>query len=124
MSGRSFLLAARPFTDSTQMLVVGNRIQEEEQVTHNRIVNVDEFIWPHGITPPLHHARKRRFRKRVNRRVGLPCMSLCFAPSNARQTIESVEEEVERLLAADSLATNVKFGETPTRCVFRICLSH
>lgn len=31
--------------------------------------NIDEFIWPHGITPPLKHARKRRFRKRVNRRV-------------------------------------------------------
>ena len=51
------------------MLVVGDRIQNEEAVTANRNVNVDELIWPHGITPPLHHARKRRFRKRVNKRV-------------------------------------------------------
>lgn len=74
------------------MLVIEKRIQEEEAVIANRNVNVDEFIWPHGITPPLHHARKRRFRKRVNRR-----------------TIESVEEEVERLIAADSLAAEVKY---------------
>ncbi|KAL4077122.1 TAFII55 protein conserved region-domain-containing protein [Scleroderma yunnanense] len=74
--------------DICQMLVVENRIQEEETVIANRNVNVDEFIWPHGITPPLHHVRKRRFRKR---------------------TIESVEEEVERLLAADNLATQVKY---------------
>jgi len=53
------------------MLVVENRIQEEETVIANRNVNVDEFIWPHGITPPLHHVRKRRFRKRVNKRVSL-----------------------------------------------------
>ncbi|KAI6132147.1 TAFII55 protein conserved region-domain-containing protein [Pisolithus croceorrhizus] len=78
--------------DICQMLVIEKRIQEEEAVIANRNVNVDEFIWPHGITPPLHHARKRRFRKRVNRR-----------------TIESVEEEVERLIAADSLATDVKY---------------
>ncbi|KAI6045714.1 TAFII55 protein conserved region-domain-containing protein [Pisolithus marmoratus] len=78
--------------DICQMLVIEKRIQEEEVVIANRNVNVDEFIWPHGITPPLHHVRKRRFRKRVNRR-----------------TIESVEEEVERLIAADSLATEVKY---------------
>ncbi|KAG6332674.1 hypothetical protein ID866_6419 [Astraeus odoratus] len=78
--------------DICQMLVVENRIQEEEVVIANRNVNVDEFIWQHGITPPLHHVRKRRFRKRVNKR-----------------TIESVEEEVERLLQADNDATDVKF---------------
>ncbi|KAH7889394.1 TAFII55 protein conserved region-domain-containing protein [Phlebopus sp. FC_14] len=78
--------------DICQMLVVENRLQNEDAVTANRNVNVDEFIWPHGITPPLHHVRKRRFRKRVNKR-----------------TIESVEEEVERLLAADNLASDMKF---------------
>ncbi|KAN0076920.1 TAFII55 protein conserved region domain containing protein [Tylopilus felleus] len=78
--------------DICQMLVVENRIQNEEAVTANRNVNIDEFIWPHGITPPLHHARKRRFRKRVNKRM-----------------IESVEEEVERLLAADNLASKVNY---------------
>ncbi|KIJ69018.1 hypothetical protein HYDPIDRAFT_172514 [Hydnomerulius pinastri MD-312] len=78
--------------DICQMLVVGDRIPNEEAFTATRNVNVDEFIWPHGITPPLHHVRKRRFRKRVNKR-----------------TIESVEEEVERLIAADGLASEVKF---------------
>ncbi|KAH0827033.1 TAFII55 protein conserved region-domain-containing protein [Lanmaoa asiatica] len=78
--------------DICQMLVIGDRIQNEEAVTANRNVNIDEFIWQHGITPPLHHVRKRRFRKRVNKR-----------------TIESVEEEVERLLAADNVASEVKY---------------
>ncbi|KAG6376494.1 TAFII55 protein conserved region-domain-containing protein [Boletus reticuloceps] len=78
--------------DICQMLVVGDRIQNEEAFTANRNVNINEFIWPHGITPPLHHTRKRRFRKRVNKRM-----------------IESVEEEVERLLAADNIAMEVKY---------------
>ncbi|KAJ8598061.1 hypothetical protein M405DRAFT_723292 [Rhizopogon salebrosus TDB-379] len=78
--------------DICQMLVVENRILNEDAFTASRNVNVDEFIWPHGITPPLHHVRKRRFRKRVNKR-----------------TIESVEEAVERLLATDELATEVKY---------------
>jgi transcription initiation factor TFIID subunit 7 len=54
------------------MLVVENRISNEESFTTTRNVNVDEFIWPHGITPPLHQVRKRRFRKRVNKRVRPP----------------------------------------------------
>jgi TATA-binding protein-associated factor Taf7 len=33
---------------------------------------------------------------------------------NGPQTIESVEQEVERLLDEDSLATEVKYGEQPT----------
>ncbi|EDR14368.1 uncharacterized protein LACBIDRAFT_306133 [Laccaria bicolor S238N-H82] len=78
--------------DICQMLVVGNKIADESQLTNHKNFNIDEFIWPHGITPPLHHVRKRRFRKRVNRR-----------------TIESVEQEVERLLDEDSLATEVKY---------------
>ncbi|TEB26621.1 hypothetical protein FA13DRAFT_1025804 [Coprinellus micaceus] len=78
--------------DICQMLVVENKISEESSVTSNKNFNIDEFIWPHGITPPLHHVRKRRFRKRVNRR-----------------TIESVEQEVERLLDEDAMATEVKY---------------
>ncbi|TFK55128.1 hypothetical protein OE88DRAFT_1002141 [Heliocybe sulcata] len=78
--------------DICQMLVVENRIPNEEVVSNNKNFNIDEFIWPHGITPPLHWARKRRFRKRVNRR-----------------TIESVEEQVERLLEADAAAAQVQY---------------
>lgn len=54
-----------------QMLVVDSRIDSEDTVGQQKTFNIDEFIWPHGITPPLHHVRKRRFRKRVNRRVCL-----------------------------------------------------
>jgi len=75
-----------------QMLVVENKVENDEPVSNHRSFNIEEFIWPHGITPPLHHVRKRRFRKRVNRR-----------------TIESVEQEVERLLDEDALATEVKY---------------
>ncbi|GLB34826.1 putative transcription initiation factor tfiid 55 kda subunit [Lyophyllum shimeji] len=78
--------------DICQMLVVGQKIENDESLTNQKNFNIDEFIWPHGITPPLHHVRKRRFRKRVNRR-----------------TIESVEQEVERLLDEDSLAAEVKY---------------
>ncbi|KAH6918353.1 TAFII55 protein conserved region-domain-containing protein [Coprinopsis sp. MPI-PUGE-AT-0042] len=78
--------------DICQMLVVEEKVQEESEVVSQRNLNLDEYIWPHGVTPPLKHVRKRRFRKRVNRR-----------------TIESVEEEVERLLAEDAMATEVKY---------------
>ncbi|KAJ7591516.1 TAFII55 protein conserved region-domain-containing protein [Mycena floridula] len=77
--------------DICQMLVVEKRIENDEPAS-NKNFNFDEFIWPHGLTPPLHHVRKRRFRKRINKR-----------------TIESVEQEVERLLDEDSLATEVKY---------------
>lgn len=60
---------------ASQMLVVENKIDNDEPVSNQRTFNIDEFIWPHGITPPLHHVRKRRFRKRVNRRVGLQFLS-------------------------------------------------
>ncbi|KAH9952050.1 TAFII55 protein conserved region-domain-containing protein [Amylocystis lapponica] len=78
--------------DICQMLVVGDRVDNEDSLTSHKSFNIDEFIWPHGITPPLHHVRKRRFRKRVNRR-----------------TIETVEQEVERLLEEDATAEDVKY---------------
>ncbi|KAG5724015.1 Transcription initiation factor TFIID subunit 7 [Termitomyces sp. T112] len=78
--------------DICQMFVVDRKLENDEPIAHQTNFNIDEFIWPHGMTPPLHHVRKRRFRKRVNRR-----------------TIESVEQEVERLLAEDSLATEIKY---------------
>ncbi|KAH9035500.1 TAFII55 protein conserved region-domain-containing protein [Lactarius pseudohatsudake] len=78
--------------DICQMLLVEQRINSEEVVTNHKSINIDDFIWPHGISPPLHHVRKRRFRRRVNRR-----------------TIESVEQEVERLLEQDAMADDVKY---------------
>jgi transcription initiation factor TFIID subunit 7 len=78
--------------DICQMLLVEQKIFSEEVVSNQKSFNIDDFIWPHGVTPPLHHVRKRRFRRRVNRR-----------------TIESVEQEVERLLEQDALADDVKY---------------
>ncbi len=77
------------------MLLVEQRISSEEVVSNQKSFNIDDFIWPHGIAPPLHHVRKRRFRRRVNKR-----------------TIESVEQEVERLLEQDALAHDVKYGKS------------
>ncbi|KAF8509428.1 TAFII55 protein conserved region-domain-containing protein [Hysterangium stoloniferum] len=78
--------------DICQMLVVEDKIKTEEDVLAHKSFNIDEFIWPHGLTPPLHWVRKRRFRKRVNRR-----------------TIETIEQEVERLLAEDAKSSKVTY---------------
>ena len=53
------------------MLVVEDLIPNEEVITNQKSFDIDEFIWPHGITPPLKHVRKRRFRKRISRRVSI-----------------------------------------------------
>ncbi|KAI0721110.1 TAFII55 protein conserved region-domain-containing protein [Cerioporus squamosus] len=89
-SALSYLLASPNVL--LQMLLVEDKIPNEESLSSRGGFNIDEFIYPHGITPPLKHVRKRRFRKRVNRR-----------------TIETVEQEVERLLEADAMASEVKY---------------
>ncbi|KAE9400762.1 hypothetical protein BT96DRAFT_919232 [Gymnopus androsaceus JB14] len=33
---------------------------ENEDVVTREKINIDDYIWPHGITPPLAHVRKRR----------------------------------------------------------------
>ncbi|KAL1651333.1 hypothetical protein SLS58_000672 [Diplodia intermedia] len=77
--------------DICQMLLVHTRVDAPEQAKNIPLPKeVDEKSWqyPHGLTPPMHYVRKRRFRKRVSTR-----------------TIEAVEEEVERLLEADDKAS-------------------
>lgn len=54
--------------------------------------NADDYIYPHGITPPMHWARKRRFRKRIHNRG-----------------IDTVEKEVENLLNDDRRAEKVEY---------------
>ena len=76
-----------------QMLVVDHPIKDESTVTADPL-KIDEYIWPHGITPPLRHVRKRRFRKRLSRRM-----------------IEVVEERVEELMKKDKEAEATSFGE-------------
>jgi transcription initiation factor TFIID subunit 7 len=74
--------------DIHQMLLIANPVKGPDEARKAPIPEfVDEQTWqyPHGLTPPMHWVRKRRFRKRVSKR-----------------TIEAVEEEVERLLALDN----------------------
>ncbi|BGP37835.1 hypothetical protein JCM10449v2_001757 [Rhodotorula kratochvilovae] len=77
--------------DVSQMLLVEEEIQDEAQATRDKVFNIEDFVYPHGITPPLKHVRKRRFRRRINRR-----------------TIEQVEAAVEKLLEADARAEKVQ----------------
>ncbi|CDR99403.1 hypothetical protein [Sporisorium scitamineum] len=81
--------------DIAQMLVVEGKITDESQASssgNGKAFNIEDFVYPHGITPPMHWARKRRFRKRA-----------------ARRAIETVEKEVERLLKADKKAEQVEY---------------
>ncbi|KAG0635915.1 TAFII55 protein conserved region-domain-containing protein [Tuber brumale] len=78
--------------DISQMLVVGDRIDREEEVL-TVPARPQDITYPHGVTPPMHYVRKRRFRKRISNR-----------------TIEAVEAEVERLLAEDAKAESSKFS--------------
>ncbi|KAI9876806.1 MAG: hypothetical protein M1830_005680 [Pleopsidium flavum] len=73
--------------DICQMLLVLGRVPTEDaamSIPLPSLIDSKTFQFPHGLTPPMHYVRKRRFRKRVSNR-----------------TIEAVEEEVERLLQAD-----------------------
>jgi transcription initiation factor TFIID subunit 7 len=84
--------------DISQMLLVTHQIREESEVTRadglDKVEGLtDDFIYDHGITPPMKWARKRRFRQRIHKR-----------------TIETVEKEVERLLAEDERAENVEYA--------------
>lgn len=80
--------------DIAQMLVVEAKIADESQASSGggKGFNIEDYVYPHGITPPMQWARKRRFRKRA-----------------ARRAIETVEKEVERLLKADKKAEEVEY---------------
>lgn len=72
--------------DICQMLLVEDRIENEEIVTSIPIKH-SEYVYPHGLTPPLRWVRKKRFRKRLS-----------------HKTIEMIEAEVARLLSLDAMA--------------------
>ncbi|KAI9676565.1 MAG: hypothetical protein M1817_000724 [Caeruleum heppii] len=82
--------------DICQMLLVICPIATEEQaLTVPLPPQIDQhtFQYPHGLTPPMHDVRRRRFRKRIS-----------------NKTIEKVEDEVERLLERDLVV--IKNGAT------------
>jgi transcription initiation factor TFIID subunit 7 len=71
------------------LLVLGrcNSDEEAKNYTLPREVDRETLQYAHGLTPPMHWVRKRRFRKRLS-----------------YKTIANVDEEVERLLKEDELA--------------------
>ncbi|KAL2126798.1 hypothetical protein VTI74DRAFT_221 [Chaetomium olivicolor] len=79
--------------DICQMLLVFAPVQNEEEAKTAPLPKAVDHghRWPHGITPPMHDARNRRFRKRLS-----------------KLEIKNKEAEVERLLAADREALNVR----------------
>lgn len=73
--------------DMSQMLLVLGRCHNEEEARTYplpREVDKETMQYPHGLTPPMHWVRKRRFRKRLS-----------------YKTIANVDEEVERLISHD-----------------------
>jgi transcription initiation factor TFIID subunit 7 len=81
--------------DVCQMLWVFAPVAREEEaktIALPKIIDPKTFQYPHGLTPPMHYACKRRFRKRIS-----------------RTAIEAVEAEVEKLLEEDRLAENSKW---------------
>jgi len=80
--------------DICQMMMVFARVKNEEEAKHAPLPKAVEHghRWPHGITPPMHDARNRRFRKRLS-----------------KLEIQNKEAEVERLLAADKDAVTTRY---------------
>ncbi|EMR11689.1 hypothetical protein PNEG_00125 [Pneumocystis murina B123] len=87
--------------DICQILLVENRIDDEETVTTMPIKH-SEYIYPHGLTPPLKWVRKRRFRKRLS-----------------HKTIEMIEAEVTRLLSLDAMAELSSYEVIPASLLSR-----
>lgn len=78
--------------DICQMLLVLGRVHSEEEAKKFPLppeVNPSSLQYAHGLTPPMHHVRKRRFRPRVS-----------------YHRIEQVEAEVNALLEADRRSLN------------------
>lgn len=73
--------------DMSQMLLVLGRCHNDEEARTYplpREVDKETMQYAHGLTPPMHWVRKRRFRKRLS-----------------YKTIANVDEEVERLIRED-----------------------
>ncbi|TPX36274.1 hypothetical protein SmJEL517_g01405 [Synchytrium microbalum] len=82
-------------SDICQMLVVEGPIQAPDDATILRpLERIKDFRHDHGLTPPMHWVRKRRFRPRM--------------PISA---IEEVEKQVIRLLEEDLLSEEIEIGK-------------
>jgi transcription initiation factor TFIID subunit 7 len=81
--------------DICQMLWVFAPIEKESDaltIDLPKLIDPQTYQYPHGVTPPMFDARRRRFRKRIS-----------------RTAIEAVEDAVEKLLEADSKATEIQY---------------
>lgn len=81
--------------DVCQMLMVTEPIQYEDDVYKLESTSLEGDAGPtvpHGITPPLYNVRRRRFRKRISRKV-----------------IESVEARVDELFRKDKEAIKTAY---------------
>ncbi|KAF7907912.1 uncharacterized protein EAE98_011212 [Botrytis deweyae] len=81
--------------DICQMLWIYQRVENEDEAKIAplpSIIDPQTFQYPHGLTAPMHLARKRRFRKRIS-----------------RTAIEAVEEAVEKLLEDDRKAVSSEY---------------
>lgn len=77
------------------MLLVEHPVASEQAaIASDKPFNIQDYIYPHGITPPMRDVRVRRFKPRLN-----------------KQAIEIVERQVERLLSDDQDAEEVQYGE-------------
>ncbi|KAH8881248.1 hypothetical protein GQ53DRAFT_754550 [Thozetella sp. PMI_491] len=75
--------------DICQMLLVFAKVTSEQEAKSIPLPSTikNGYQWPHGLTPPMHDCRNRRFRKRLS-----------------KLEIQNKDAEVERLLAADKSA--------------------
>ena len=80
--------------DISQMLLVFARVNDENAARTAELPKVvfDGHRWPHGLTPPMHDAVHRRFRKRLT-----------------KSEILNKEQEVQRLLDADKNAISTRW---------------
>lgn len=80
--------------DISQMLLVFARVNDENSARTAELPKVifDGHRWPHGLTPPMHDAVHRRFRKRLT-----------------KSEILNKEQEVQRLLDEDKNAISTRW---------------
>ncbi|KAI1266760.1 hypothetical protein F5Y18DRAFT_347121 [Xylariaceae sp. FL1019] len=80
-------------SDVTEMLLCFAKVaneQEAKTIPLPSMVSKADLKWPHGITPPMHDAANRRFRKTLS-----------------EQQYERTQRQVEKLLADDAAAEEV-----------------